>query len=124
MLNSGHDLSSTAICTATIVSAAAFHDSVRNGKRWDHNAQVTRIKHSFLCQRIKLPKLVRKNFSIYPLLSLTPCRASTRNVLTGSLPAISLPTCAGKRFLILGSASCLRCFQQLSNRNVATQQCT
>ena len=28
-------------CPTTIVGAFAFHDSVRNGKRWDHEAPIT-----------------------------------------------------------------------------------
>ncbi len=36
VLCSGHDLSSADPRGSTIVSATAFHDSVRNGKRWYH----------------------------------------------------------------------------------------
>ena len=62
--------------------------------------------------------------SIISLLSLTTYIASTCKVLAGSLPAISHSSCDEQRFLILGSVSCLRCFQQLSYKNVATQHCT
>ena len=37
----GDDLFSQNLADNTIVGAETFHDSVRNGKRWDHFALIT-----------------------------------------------------------------------------------
>jgi len=55
---------------------------------------------------------------------LKPLRALHRPPINVVIFYGSLPGLRQERFLILGSVSHLRCFQRLSNRNIATQRCS
>ena len=122
------------------MSAVTFHFSVRNGKRWCHNASITRkfllvksnsrfliplrglrryTKHSSL-------KSEEKNAKIY---SSTISKGKLNTLLCFHCPPINLVVCQGffspygpsKSYLRDGFP--LRCFQRLSDGNLATRQC-
>ena len=131
----------------SIVSAVTFHFSVRNGKRWCHNASITRkflsVKERFfrflvpsrpcglpgmssLFLRIAPKKVKRKCQKIY---SSTISKGKLNMLPRFYCPPINLVVFQGSfsphgpSKSYLGDGFPLRCFQRLSDGNLATRQC-
>ena len=110
------------------MSAVTFHFSVRNGKRWCHNASITR-KFLFVKEQETINSSSKSEEKMLKNLPSTISKGKLNALLRFYCPPINLVVFQGSfsphgpSKSYLGDGFPLRCFQRLSDGNLATRQC-
>ena len=110
------------------MSAVTFHFSVRNGKRWCHNASITRKFLLVKSKKLEIaPQKVKR--CLKKIYQSTISKGKLNTLLCFHCPPINLVVSQGSfspcgpSKSYLGDGFPLRCFQRLSDGNLATRQC-